>query len=267
MRLVLAAVLMAFALTAFANTVIESREAGGKTGRISIDGDWVRFDDAKGGGDGYMLMNSKQRRFYVVVPREQTIIEFSSAADSSRERPEVDFRDGGSGPKIAGYATRKYELVVDGNSCGQRLYSQQAAKIGDLKALLSVIGGFNPEAFMPEDMVQGFRDRTDPCDMAELRLDEKVRSRLGFPMKRMDTKGNTESEVISITENARLDDGLFDLPKEYARTSVKEMMEGMRREMESNRQQIEQMMKGMSPEERARMEQMMRQFGSGAKQH
>ena len=265
MRLLLATLLTAFTLTALADTVIESREPGGKTGRISISGDWVRFDDAGGGGEGYMLMNAKQRRFYVVVPGERTIIEFGSKPYKKGEQPAVEFRDGGNGPRIAGYATRKYELLVGGESCGQRFYSTQAAEIADLRSLLSAIGGFNPEAFMPEEMVQGFRDRTNPCDMAELRLDEKERAKLGFPMKRLDPEGNIESEVVSITRNASLKDGLFDLPQGYARTSVKEMMEGMRREMENNREQIERMLKEMSPEERTRLEQMMKQFG-GAKQ-
>ncbi len=266
MRLLLAAVLIFLTIPSIAATVIESRESGGNTGRISIEGEWVRFDDAGGSGQGYLLMNAKQRRFYIVDPREQAIIEFTSRSErDKRGDRKVEFRDIGEGPEIAGFPTRKYELVVDGKGCGQRLMSQQAAEIADLQRLLAAVGGLNPEAFMPEDMVQGFRDRTDPCDMAELQMDEKTRIGLGFPMKSMDGEGNTESEILSIRENVKIDSELFELPDDYTRTSVKEMMEGMRREMENNRQQLEQMMKQMSPEERARMEQMMKQLGSGAR--
>jgi len=111
-------------------------------------------------------------------------------------------------------------------------------------------------------MRQGFRAHRDPCETARIQLGDEKISKLGFPMKILDPKGETINEVVSIDTRPKLDGKLFELPKDYSRTTVKEMMEGMRKEMESAREKIEQMMKDMSPEERAQMQQMMKQFGN-----
>jgi len=264
MRLLLATVLVSFSLTALGSTVIESKDASGEVNKISIDGDWARFDGAEGGKDGYMLVNSKAQKYYMVVPAERTIIEFSAdkkKKSKSRQKVDVNIKDLGDGPKMAGYATRKYELTANGKPCGSVLFSKQAAGIEDISKLMSTIGSLDPEAFMPEEMLQGFQSAADPCDMAEMQLEEQELVKLGFPMKSLDPKGKTENEVVSIDEKAKLKPELFDLPKDYSRTTVKQMMEGMRKEMEGAMDKIKEMMKEMSPEERAKMEQMMKQFG------
>ncbi len=263
MRLLLATVLVSFSLTALGSTVIESKDANGEVSKISIDGEWARFDGAEGDKDGYMLVNSKAQKFYMVVPAERTIVEFSADKNKKNKKQKVDvnIKELGNGPKVAGYATREYELTANGKRCGSVLFSKQAAGIKDVSKLMSTIGALDPEAFMPEEMLQGFQNAADPCDMAEMQLEEQELVKLGFPMKSLDPKGKTENEVVSIDEKAKLKPGLFDLPNDYSRTTVKQMMEGMRKEMEGAMDKIKEMMKEMSPEERAKMEQMMKQFG------
>ncbi len=265
MRLLLTTVLVTFSLAAFGSTVIESKDAEGGISKISIDGDWTRFDSVEGGRDGYMLVNTKAQKFYMVVPAERAIIEFSAnenKKNTEKQKVDIDIEDVGNGPKVAGYATRKYELTANGKQCGSVLLSKQAAKVEDINRLLSAMGGLNPEAFMPEEMLQGLQSMADPCDLAEMQLEEKDLVKRGFPMKSLDSKGETENEVVSIDENAELKPELFDLPEDYTRTTVKEMMEGMRKEMEGAMDKLNEMMKDMYPEERAKMEQMMKQFGS-----
>jgi len=114
---------------------------------------------------------------------------------------------------------------------------------------------------MPEEMVQGYQ-APDSCAMAKKQLDEEKFAELGFPMKSLDSTGKVKYEIVSIDEDARLKSGLFNLPEDYTRTTMKQMMEGMRKEMEGEMDKINEMMKDMSPEERAKMEQMMKQFGS-----
>ncbi len=265
MRLLLTTVLVTFSLTAFSNTVIESKDDGGAVSKISIDGDWARFDNTEGGKDGYMLVNSRAQKYYMVVPAEHAIIEFSADKDKKnkvKQKIEVDLKDLGDGPRVAGFATRKYELTANGQPCGSVLMSQQAAKIDDIGKLLSAMGGLNPEAFMPEEMLPGVQRMTDPCDLAEMHLEDKDLIKPGFPMKSLNPKGKIENEVISIDDNAKLKPELFDLPKDYTRTTVKQMMEGMRKEMAGEMDKLNEMMKDMSPEERTKMEQMMKQFGA-----
>ncbi len=264
MRLLLTAVLVTFALSAFGGTVIETKGSGGEIGKITIDGDWARIDDVKRDGSGYLLVDAKRQKFYMVVPDEHTIIEFSKGNKKRRQEVEAEFKAVGEGPEIAGYPTRKYELSADGKRCGVVMVSEDVAKIGDVRHLLSVLGSFSPDAFLPEEMSHTLRQMANPCDLAEVQLDEKLTGQV-FPMKSVDADGKTRNEVTSIVENAKVDSKLFELPKEYTKTTVKQMMQGMRKEMENAMDKINEMMKDMSPEERARMEQMMKQFKSGSK--
>ncbi len=265
MRLLLATALVIFSLTAAGGTVIENRDSQGEISRISIEGEWARFDGADGGKDGYMLVELKSARFYAVAPAERTVIEFSPEQEKEKneqQKIEAVLKEAGDGPEVAGYTTKRYELTAAGKSCGSILLSRQAAKLKDIGRLLSALGGLNPDVFIPEEMRQGFHVHRDPCNVAKVQLGEEEIPKLGFPMKTLNPEGKTVDEVISVKTNAELDPSLFALPKEYTRTTVKEMMEGMRKEMEGARDKIEEMMKGMSPEERARMEQMMKQFGN-----
>jgi len=145
MRLLLTAVLASFSLAAYSNTVIESRESGGEISKISIDGDWTRFDGSRNGNkDGYMLLNSKDRKFYMIVPEQRTIIEFSAEKNNKKNNKQsvkVSFKEIKKGADVAGYATHEYELTADGEKCGFSLVSKQAAKIKDIDKLLSVIDG------------------------------------------------------------------------------------------------------------------------------
>ncbi len=264
MRLLLTTVLVSFSLTAFGGTVIESREAGGGSSKISIDGNWVRFDRAEGDKSGYLLVNSKAKKFYMIVPAERTIIEFSAdkkGKNTAVRKVNAQIEEVGAGPKVVGYATRKYELTANGEKCGSMLVSKQAAKIGDIEKLLSATGSLDPEAFMPEEMLRGLQGMADSCDMAEMQLGEQELAKLGLPMKSLDSEGKMKHEVVSIDEKAKLKSELFELPKDYTRTTVKQMMEGMRKEMEGSMDKLNEMMKEMSPEERAKMKQMMKQFG------
>ncbi len=264
MRLLLTTVLVSFSLTAFGGTVIESREAGGGGSKISIDGDWVRFDRAEGDKNGYLLVNSKAQKFYMIVPVERTIIEFSAdkkGKNTTRQKVDARIEEVGAGPKVAGYATRKYQLTANGEQCGSILVSKQAAKIRDIEKLLSALGSLDPEAFMPEEMLRGLQGMADPCDLAEMQLREHELVKLGLPVRSLDPEGKMKHEVISIDEKAKLKSELFELPKDYTRTTVKQMMEGMRKEMEGSMDKLNEMMKEMSPEERAKVEQMIKQFG------
>ncbi len=265
MRLLLATALVTFSLAAFGDTVVDTMDSRGEISRISIKGDWARFEGTDGGKDGYMLVELKGARFFAIAPAERTIIEFSAQRErekSEQQKVEAELKEAGDGPKVAGYATRKYEWTANGESCGSILLSRQAAKVGDIGRLLATLGGLNPDTFIPEEMRQGFRAHRDPCETARIQLGDEKISKLGFPMKILDPKGKTINEVVSIDTRPKLDGKLFELPKDYSRTTVKEMMEGMRKEMESARDKIEQMMKDMSPEERAQMQQMMKQFGN-----
>ncbi len=264
MRLLLATALVTFTLSAAAGTVIENKDDQGEISRVSIEGGWARFDGADKGEKGYMLVDLEAAKFYAVAPPERTIIEFSPRKEKKEQEKGVkaEFKKVGPGPEVAGYATDKYELTADGKSCGFFLMSESVAEIGDVKELLARLGGLTPDAFVPEEMRQGLPIHRDPCEVAKMELGKEAMVREGYPMKMLDPKGETVEEVTAVKTGVELDPALFELPKGYSRTTVKEMMEGMRKEMEAARDEIERMMKEMSPEERARMEQMMKQFGN-----
>ncbi len=262
MRLLLTTVLVTFSLTVFGGTVIKGKDTAGGASEISIDGERARFHGAKE-NDGYLLADFKTQKFHMVVPSERIVVEFSPGRKKTdKPKADVALEEIGEGPKVAGYATRKYELIADGKSCGFVLLSEQMTKIKDVDKLLSATAGLNPEAFMPKEMLQAFQGMNDPCVMAETELAEKHFAKLGFPMKSLDSEGKTRREVVSVEENVELEPELFELPEGYTRTTVKQMMEGMRKEMMEHSEQINEMMKEMSPEERAKMEQMMKQFGN-----
>ncbi len=264
MRLLLATVLVCFSLSVFGGTVIENRDARGEISRVSIEGGWARFDGADKGKSGYMLVDLSSVTFYAVAPAEHTIIEFSpkEKKKDKQQAVKMDLEGAGKGPEVAGYETQIYKLSADGKSCGSILLSKSAAKIKDVSKLLGALRGLNPDTFIPEEMQQSFHAHRDPCDLAKTQLGEKAIVKLGFPMKSLDPKGKVIDEVVSIKTGIKLDSALFELPEEYSRTTVKEMMEGMRKEMEAARDKIEKMMEEMSPEERAKMEQMLKQFSN-----
>ncbi len=265
MRLVLAAItLAAFSLSAYCDTVIESKDPEGGVSKISIDGEWARFDEVNGGGKGYLLVNTKARKAYMVVPAEQVIIEFPVDKADKQAVPRdvnIGFESLGEGPKVAGYATELFELMANEQLCGTALLSRQVTEIKDVNGLLAATGGLNPRLFMPEEMWQGLRGEMEPCDAARMQFPRDGVLKQGFPLKVTNSKGDTVSEVVSIKQNAELKPGMFELPKGYNRTTVKQMMDGMRQEMKGSMGKINEMMKDLSPEERAKMEQMMKQFG------
>lgn len=221
-----------------------------------------------GGGD-YMLVDTAKGTAYVVMPERKAALDLSESlrqADSADADQGVvtQFKQGGSGPTIAGYTTTKVDYSAAGQYCGSLFVSKAALKESGMGHIFGAIQKMMAQA---QSFARAFNTNTDPCDAADRQVSGKIQE-IGMPLRALDKKGMLESEVTRVDKNAKLPPAAFSFPNHYEVQNIAQMQQGAQQRMQPQMPQMEQMLKQMqesgklSPEameqlERAR--QMMQQ--------
>jgi hypothetical protein len=222
LRNVLPAVLFCCACQLQAATLIEVKTPEGQT-KIFRDGTRSRMDT----GDGsYMVVDSKAQTLFVVMPSERQVMDMSQmlkmpASGQDNNPLDIQFEKQGSGPRIAGYKTLRYQYSANGKSCGMVLASEQALNDTDLQDTLEVMERMGSRA---DAMMQAFNRNADPCQRADTRFSEHARG-IGMPMQITSSSGKLVSEIIRIETNAKLPPNAFAIPSGYQVQNVGQMMQ------------------------------------------
>ena len=215
-----------------AGTLINSTDNVGNNVSVLIDNKMARVDSSD--LEGYMVINMATQKLYVVSHDEHVVIDLSSTTDNNSrpdstfarkvERPATTFVDQGSGPEIAGYATRHYKVMVGDKRCFDEFLSKKLISFPEVHKFIEVMAK-QSQARENEGMVEYFT-ADNPCESAEDVMDQKHLS-LGLPLRTLDDQGVVIYEVTRIALDAESSADTFSFPKDYPLVSKNEMMQRM----------------------------------------
>ncbi len=206
----------------WAATVVESRDLEGRINKLMVDGDRVRLEI---GDSGYMLVDLEKNTFYNVEPNEERIIDMSSfysipiaQIEGAGDRINVHFKKIGKGPKIAGYNTTHYKMMINEFVCADEYLSRQAYVVADMRTL------FRAYVHMSgREAAMGVSGDGDPCERVEFEMTEAQYKKLGIPMRTVSRDGHTDHEIMVIKTNTKIDEKFFELPKSYTTLTVENL--------------------------------------------
>jgi len=244
----LMAMSLAASQTVFAVTLIETKQADGSIEKTYVDNSKIRVDTSS--EPGYALIDGNKGTMLFVSHEERKIIDMSytmeGAEPSALSEYQIEFVNKGKGPTILGYATRHFEIRVNGKKCAEEFTST------DMPKALGIQETFEKIVTMISDPEIEMMPGMDVCMVADEKSSE-LYVEYGYPMRSLDAHGKLESEVIRIEKNAAMPKGGFTTPKDYQLVNMEDMMKGMQDMMKMSPEQ----MQNMSPEQQQQMQQMM----------
>lgn len=240
-----------------ADTLIRILTDEGNITEVKSNGTTTRIEMAP--EPGYVLINHIKHSVYIIIPEEKMIMNMSAKTPTNNIMAKLDIkiRAVGNGPKIAGYATKKYTLTANGDDCGIIYGSKKALKNKNIRNIYNAV---NEMVDNQNSMMGEMSQMMDACDRAETDLSEQTKI-MGLPLKTVDKNGSVTSEIKSINTHAKISASAYKLPSGYRMTSMENEMLNMQNKMPN----IEQMMQSgqISPEDMKQlqeMQNMLKQF-------
>lgn len=232
-RLLLSTLLLLSSSLTAAATLVEVKSSEGQT-RIYTDGQRARMETGK---DGYMIVDNKAQSLFVVMPNEQRVMDMSQALQgpgpgASAAPIDIRFDKQGSGPRIAGYPTTRYNYSANGQSCGTLLASRQALEDTGLDSAFEMMERMASRA---DAMRMAFNSNTPPCERAGTQFSTHVR-KIGVPMRITAGNGQLVSEITRIDQNAKLPPNAFTVPAGYQVQDTGQMMRDAQQMMQQMQQ-------------------------------
>ena len=250
-RILLTAISLAFFTSLQADVLFTIKGHKGRTSDFSSNGKMARIDDKQ--MPGHVIIDHQSGEFFMVDPERKEImravIDSGGVTDGSPAL-DVALKDKGSGQKIAGYLTRKYEMTANGESCGTVYASSKLLQNRDVRAIFESMR--NMQQFS-RGMRGGMSGMMTVCQQANMQLADVIESS-GAPMKVIDASGNLVSEVLAVDTDKTFAGNHYQLP---AGMKVVDMSERMNQAT----QQTQQMMENMPD-----MDELMKQLQQGGGQ-
>ncbi len=233
--------------TTWAATVVERRDMKGNLEKILLDENQVRIESSD--PNRYRVMNLQEKKAYLIDSKEKRIVEMdiqgtppSPPANMPKlpERPPIksELFKKGEGPKVAGYPTTIYQVLLeDGKVCSETSFSTEAGKVAYLQVFLDASNQMQSSR-QPKGL-----PFIHPCQQALQTLEDQTKD-LGVPMKatsKGDRGDRVMYEIVSIQTDAKIPKDAFTLPKDYKVITEAEMtkmrQEQMKQWMEQQRSQ------------------------------
>ena len=198
-------------------TLVET-ESGGERVVTYLSGAKMRSESPS--MQGYVLMDLKERTYYMVNPEQGMVMDMSGLLQQKRtagkqgEAVAVIFEERGAGPVIAGYPTRHFLVSANGQQCLEMFVSRQAMEDVGSSELLALADDLDQES--------GFGG--GPCATPKLHDADFFREH-GYPLREIAADG-TVTEVVRILPDAPAPPGGFDLPPGYPVRSMDQMFGG-----------------------------------------
>lgn len=220
---------MSLALPAIAGTLIESRDDVGGSSTVKIAATHVRIDS--GDDSGYMLIDMKNNKVYSVSNDDHMVIDASTPANmgpADMEQTDIphttpSITKVGKGPRIAGYATVHYKVSVGDQHCFDEYLAAKPLNNKDVKHFTEMMSRWSGQQRKYAGSM--FEDE-DECDAAETIVTDQY-SKLGIPMRTMDSAGTVVHEITRIQTGVSFPSSVFTPPKEYPVVTQQELMKRM----------------------------------------
>lgn len=247
-----------------AATMIETRDGNGEITNIYIDGNKARLEMP--GQEGFVLMDISNKSMKIALHEQRVIMDLSSVFNESDTEPAsaqvvaASVTSKGSGPLIASYATKEYEMFAEGKYCGSAFVSVDALKNIDLRKFVKTLNSMTDKVQKKMDGMVGvnMEQVMSPCERADNKLGEKILG-IGFPLRFIDQNKHLQSEVTRIDIKARLPTDAFMLPAGYVLTTPEQMMGDAMKLLQQNQPQLQEMMQNLPPELMDMMRKQMQQ--------
>ncbi len=247
-----------FCGSAAADAKLVIKDFSGKSSTIYSNGQRSRMES--GQMPGYAIVDHGSGEFLMVDPQRGEIIslKFAGGAATGGGQLSVSLEDRGGGQKIAGYLTRKYQVIVNGEHCGTVYASKKLLENSALRGMFESMNGFRELA---RGLSAGISGMLPVCQRANLELGDAMASN-GAPMRVLDAGGKLISEVVSVDTDSPVAAGSYEVPAGMTVVSMDEKMNQAAQQMQNMpdmNQLMQQIQSGggeMTPEMQQQMEQM-----------
>ncbi len=204
---------------------------GGST--VSSNGQKARIDAS--GTPGFVIIDYASGEIFMIDPGRNEILHTNVSGSGEVEQDiGVRLKDKGGGQKIAGYDTRKYELMAGGRQCGTVYASEKLFEYAGVRGMYESMRNLQRAT---RSMMGGMSSMLTDCQRAGMQMSEVMES-AGAPMKILDENGRLISEVLSVDTAKPLPADYYDLPTGMKMVDMREMAQ---RTMEQTREALEQM--------------------------
>jgi len=252
---------------AAADVEMTIKDGFGDSSTFSSNGRLVRIEGRK--IPGFIIIDYASGEFFMVDLKRNQIVKISlGQVDAANDTAtlSVSLKDKGGGPKLAGYLTRKFELIADGELCGTVYTSRKLLKDNNVRAIFESTR--NMQQFS-RGMMGGMSKSISVCQRANMQLADIVESS-GAPLRVVDQAGKLLSEVLAIDTHKKFAGEHYELPdgmkvvevsgnmNQAARQS-QQMMKNMP-DMDKSMKQMQQGDGQISEEMLQQMQQMMKQL-------
>lgn len=244
MKSVIAMLLMlVLPMAAWGDVQIKYRDMTGATSTVRSNGHKVRIDSKS--MPGYLLVDSVINTFYMVDNQSQQIMKMSAddlGSGSIGKKMNVSLKARGSGDKIAGYSTGRFDLIADGLSCGSLNGSSELAGNRELRKMLEAMENM---AQMSRMRMASLGNVLSECQQASSQMSGLVDTS-GFVMRYADDKGKVLFEVLSVNTDKKMPADYYDLPSGMKVVDMNQQMEQAAehsKQMEQQMPELNEMMK------------------------
>jgi len=234
-RIVFTLTALTLFINAFADVQITVKDGFGGNSTFSSNGQLVRIDGQK--MDGFIVIDYASGDFFMVDSKQGEVKQASlDQIDATQGAAplSITLENKGGGPKIAGYLTRKFEMIVSGEGCGTVYASSKLLQNKDVRAIFESMR--NMQEFSSRIM-GGMSGIMPVCQRANMQLADVIESS-GAPLRVVDKGGKMLSEVLTVVTDKKYAADHYALP---AGMKVVDMTE----QMNQATQQTQQMKKMM----------------------
>ena len=218
---------------AMADIQMSVSDGDGGNSIFSSNGQKTRIESSN--MPGYVIIDSASGELFMVDPNRGQIKTTRMAGGSAGDAVvEISLKDKGGGRKIAGYLTRKYELIANGKNCGFIYASKELLRNPDVQAIFEAMRGLQGLSRM---MTGGLGNLLTDCQRAGMQLADVARTS-GAPLRVVDENGKLVSEVRSVDTNRKFAGSHYELP---IGMPIVDMTEQMSQAMKQNQQMMEKM--------------------------
>ena len=243
--MILLFVSLAFNGNVLADLRIVVTDGFGSDSIFSSNGQLVRIESPQ--VPGFIIIDYASDEFFMVDMNRNEITKASLGkldASNEIEKLGLGLKDQGGGQKIAGYPTRKYQIVANGESCGSVYVSQGFLENREVRAIFESMRSIQQ---FSRRMMGGMSGVLPVCQRANMQMADVIESR-GAPLKIIDASGMMLSEVVSVEFDKEIGSEQYQLPAGMAVVDISDRMNQAARD---NRKMMESM-----PEMEALMQQL-----------
>ena len=237
-RIVFTLTALTLFINAFADVQITVKDGFGGNSTFSSNGQLVRIDGQK--IDGFIVIDYASGDFFMVDSKQGEVKQASlDQIDATQGAAplSITIEDKGDGPKIAGYLTRKFEMIVSGEGCGTVYASSKLLQNRDVRAIFESMR--NMQEFSSRIM-GGMSGIMPVCQRANMQLADVIESS-GAPLRVVNKGGKMLSEVLTVVTDKKYAADHYALPAGMKVVDMTEQMNQAAQQTQQMKQMMEQL--------------------------